>query len=240
VFSFFGGGLGLLDSIEYILYKVSKEEMKKQKSFELPTTISETIYQYIKQAILSGDLRAKQRILEKQLANLYNVSQTPVREAIRRLSGEKYIIINARKEIIVAGASWKEVQELYEVVGFLDFPAVTKAMENMTEKDIENVSKMTWDLKNFMEMDKSDKYLDLTLAIHDKIWSFCGNKFLYETLCYLIEKISFFCKQGFSPYPEDAALQRSFEDHNNLVEAILNKDTEKLRDIISRHWYMPY
>ena len=214
--------------------------MKKQKTFESPATISETIYQYIKQAILSGDLRAKQRILEREIANLYNVSQTPVREAIRRLSGEKYLIINARKEIIVAGASWKEVQELYEVVGLLDFPAVTKAMENITDKDIEDLRKMTRELKNFMDMRKSDSYLDLTLEIHDKIWSLCGNKFLYETLCHLIEKISFFCKQGISPYPEEAALQRSFEDHNNLLKAILNKDTKKLRDIITRHWYLPY
>ena len=173
--------------------------MKKQKSLELPVTISETIYQYIKKAILSGELRAKQRILEREIANLYNVSQTPVREAIRRLSGEKYLIINARKEIIVAGVSWKEVQELYEVVGFLDFPACTKAMEKMTEKDIEDLSKMTQDLENFMDLGKSEKYLDFTLEIHKKIWGLCGNKFLYETLCNLIEKISFFCKQGLSP-----------------------------------------
>jgi len=214
--------------------------MRKQKSPKAPTTISETIYQFIKQAILSGEFRAKQRILEKEIASLFNVSQTPVREAIRRLSGEKYMIITARKENIVAGASWKEVQELYEVVSLLDFPAVTKAMKNITQKEIDELKKMTQKLKNYYEMEKSEIYLDLTLEIHDKIWSLCGNKFLYETLIHLKERISFFCKQGISPYPEEAALQRSFEDHNNLITGILNKDTEMLRQIISRHWYLPY
>jgi len=150
------------------------------------------------------------------------------------------MIITARKENIVAGASWKEVQELYEVVSLLDFPAVTKAMKNITQKEIDELKKMTQKLKNYYEMEKSEIYLDLTLEIHDKIWSLCGNKFLYETLIHLKERISFFCKQGISPYPEEAALQRSFEDHNNLITGILNKDTEMLRQIISRHWYLPY
>lgn len=216
------------------------EKMKRVKPLEPPTTISETIYQYIKQAILSAEFRAKQRILEKEIAKLFNVSQTPVREAIRRLSGEKYLIITARKEIIVAGASWKEVKELYEVVGLLDFPAVTKAMENITQKDIDDLKMMTQKLKDYKEMGKSEIYLDLTMEIHNKIWSLCGNKFLYETLSHLKEKISFFCKQGISPYPEEAALQRSFEDHNDLITGILNKDTEMLRKIISRHWHLPY
>ena len=214
--------------------------MRTQKSPAAPSTISETIYQYIKQAILSGEFRAKQRILEKEIAKLFNVSQTPVREAMRRLSGEKYLIVTARKDNIVAGASWKEVQELYEVVSLLDFPAVTKAMENITQKDIDDLKKMTQKLKNYQEIEKSEIYLDLTLEIHDKIWSLCGNKFLYETLIHLKEKISFFCKQGISPYPEEAALQRSFEDHNNLITGILNKDTEMLRQLIRRHWYLPY
>jgi hypothetical protein len=56
----------------------------------------------------------------------------------------------------------------------------------------------------------------------------------------LREKISFFCKQGIPPYPEEAALQRSFEDHNNQITGIVNKDTEMLRKIIGRHWYLPY
>ena len=87
-----------------------------------PPTISETIYLYLKNAIITGELRSKQKIVEKEIASLFNVSQTPVREAIRKLSGEKLLIITARKDIIVAGASWGEVQELYQVVGLLGLP----------------------------------------------------------------------------------------------------------------------
>ena len=205
-----------------------------------PATISETIYRYIKNSILAGELRSKQRIIEKEIAAVFNVSQTPVREAIRRLAGEKFLVISARKEIIVAGATWKELQELYEVVGFLDYPAVMKAMENMSKGDLQELKKMSADLAKSLDFEKSEKYLDGTLDIHERIWKSCGNKFLCETLTYLLEKVRFLCKQGLSPYPEIEAMKRSYEDHCNIIKALDHKDTAGLKRIIERHWYLPY
>jgi DNA-binding GntR family transcriptional regulator len=205
-----------------------------------PMTISETIYYYIKEAILSGEFRSKQRIIEKEIANLFSVSQTPVREAIRKLAGEKFLIISARKDIIVAGASWKEIQELYEVVGFLDYPAVIKAMDNLGPGDFKELRKVSAELEGYLDLEKSDRYLDLTLDIHDRIWKACGNKFLCETLLQLMEKIRFLGRQGLSPSPEFEAMQRSFEDHRGLIDAMERKDRAELQRIIERHWRLPY
>ncbi len=214
--------------------------MDNKAQMERPPTISEIIYQYIKKAVLAGELRAKQRIIEKEIAELFKVSQTPVREAIRKLSGEKYLIINARKEIIVAGASWKEVQELYEVVGFLDFPAVLKAMETLDAKALDELKRITNKLEPLLTMEQSDQYMDLTMKIHDRVWLACGNKFLYQTLTQLVEKIKFFCRQGLSPYPEYPAMMRSHEDHCHLITAIEKKDIPRIKEIIDRHWTLPY
>lgn len=212
----------------------------KNKIITTPATISETIYKYIRNAILAGDLRSRQRIIEKEIAGLFNVSQTPVREAIRRLAGEKLLVISARKEIIVAGASWRELQELYEVIGFLDYPAVMKAMDNLSPRDLHELKIISTDLEKSLDFDKSDQYLDRTLDIHEQIWKACGNKFLCNTLTHLMEKLKFLCKQGLSPYPEEEAMKRSYEDHRNLVEALERRDAVELKRIIERHWYLPY
>jgi DNA-binding GntR family transcriptional regulator len=212
----------------------------KKDVMETPATISETIYRYIKNAILAGELRSRQRIIEKDVAKLFNVSQTPAREAIRRLAGEKLLVISARKEIIVAGATWKELQELYEVIGFLDYPASLKAMDNLGPGDLNELKRVSYELGKSLDFDKSDQYLDNTLNIHEMIWKACGNKFLCETLTHLMEKVKFLCKQGLSPYPEQEAMNRSYEDHCNLVRAMENKDALELKKIIERHWYLPY
>lgn len=205
-----------------------------------PVTYSETIYQNIKQAILSGDFGAEKRIYENEIAKFFNVSLTPVREAIRRLSGEKYLIVNDRKEIIVASASLKEVKELYEVVGFLDYQAIIKAMNHLSSQDMRQLIRMTENLKKVLSLKKANDYINLNFKIHDKIWRACSNEFLYQTLSQLAEKILIYNKQGISPYPEEAALKRSYADHCELLKAMELIDKKALKEIVSRHWYLPY
>jgi len=194
----------------------------------------------MKQAILNGELKTKERIKEKEIAEKLNVSITPVREAIRRLFGEKLFIINARKEIIVAGASWKEIQEIYEVIGILDFHGVCRALDQLTPENLNVLRKMTKNLGDLLNMEKAGLYFEQTLKIHDRIWSFCNNKFLYKTLNQLIEKIRFFTRQGFSVYPELPSLKRSYKDHQNLILAIEKHDVETLRSLTTQQWHYPY
>src|SRR4030042_3573497 len=90
------------------------------KSYERPATLSESIYSHLKKAIIEGSLRPGQRRMEKEFAERFKASTTPVREAFRKLSAEKYIVINSRKDIRVASVDRKEITELFEVVRVLD------------------------------------------------------------------------------------------------------------------------
>lgn len=82
------------------------------KIFELPRTISETIYRHLKSAIIQGELRPNQMLQEKEITELFSASTTPVREAFQRLSAEKYIIINARRDVMVASATLGEIKRI--------------------------------------------------------------------------------------------------------------------------------
>jgi DNA-binding GntR family transcriptional regulator len=113
------------------------------KMIKQPLTITETIFQFIKKSIINGEFKPNQRLHEKEIAELFNVSTTPTREAFQRLSAEKYLILNARKEVIVAGLSPEGIKELYEVIRVLDVFSTKKALEIITDKDISELKKMT-------------------------------------------------------------------------------------------------
>jgi DNA-binding GntR family transcriptional regulator len=55
--------------------------MGKTKPIELPGTISQAIYEYLKKAIIRGEYGPGRRLQEKEFAAMFNVSSTPVREA---------------------------------------------------------------------------------------------------------------------------------------------------------------
>lgn len=212
----------------------------KNKIFEVPTTITETIYRYLRNAIIEGDLRPEQRIHEKEIAGLFNVSTTPVREAFQKLSAEKFLIINVRKEVVVASATLEEIKELFEFMRLLDAFAVKKALKELSDKEIEKLKEMTKQMGDFYKQKKTQSYVKANLKIHDKLWSVCGNKFIYQSLVNLAEKSIFFGNQMFflaaDQTKNTCILDKSYKDHIDLMEAVEKRDGKAVEKILLSHW----
>lgn len=212
------------------------------KTFDLPATITETIYKYLKNAIIQGKLKPNQRIQEKEIAELFHVSTTPVREAFQRLFAEKYIIINARKDVVVSSATVEELREFFEVVRVLDALASKKAVKRLTDKDISELKRMTKKLGILYEQKKINDYVAENLKIHFKIWEACGNQFLYQSLLRMGEKYTFYGNQLlFLAFEAKSAespsfLDSSYNDHLALLQALEKRDVEAVEKILLSHW----
>ncbi len=206
-----------------------------------PITITETIFQFIKKSIINGEFQPNQRLHEKKIAELFNVSTTPTREAFQRLSAEKYLILNARKEVIVAGLSQKGINELYEVIRVLDAFSAKKALVNLTDKDIRDLKKMTDRLSELYKEKNIQAYIKQNSKIHEKLWKNCGNEFLYQSLMDLLEKALAFGNQVnsyFSSIPP--YFERSFKDHIELMAAFEKRDAAEVEKILRSHWGQGY
>jgi DNA-binding GntR family transcriptional regulator len=206
-------------------------------AFKRPATISETIYQYLREAITNGKLKPGQRVQEKQFAGLFNVSSTPVREAFLKLAAEKYLVIDTHKEVRVRATTPEEVRELYEIVRVLDALALRNIIQTISDQDVAELKKMTERLGELYRENNTDDYLTLNLKIHDRIWRGCQNKSLYKTLVQLMEKISIYRRNaGFHAFANPAAFEKSYTDHCHIMDGLEKRDLPKLEKLISVHW----
>jgi len=205
------------------------------KSGQMPKTFGETLYGYLKEEILTGEIRSGQRLQERAIAEKYQVSVTPVREAFRRLSAEKLLTINARREVIVEVVSRQKIHDLYEVISPLDMLACRKALKRLTEQGIRQLVQMTDKLAGYHRQNRIREYMKMDLLIHETIWRASGNQFLSAYLVELGEKYAFFCNNiiAHSQNPVDYLL---VEDHLQLVKAIEGRDPRRLKNILSLHW----
>ena len=213
----------------------------KNKSIKPPKTISETIFQYIKKSIINGEFKPNQRLQEKEIAEIFSVSTTPVREAFQRLSAEKYVILNARKEVIVAELSSKQIKELYEIIRVLDVFSSKKALENITDKDISELKKKTDKLSEFYKKKNIHAYIKQSTHIHEILWKNCGNELIYRTLVDLQEKAIAFgdiVTSDFLSIPQ--YFERSYRNHIVLMAAVENRDAAEVGKILSSHWGKDY
>ena len=94
--------------------------------------LRDVVFNTLRQAILKGELKPGERLMEIQLANRLGVSRTPVREAIRKLELEGLVLMIPRKGAVVAEITIKDLEDVLEVRGVLEILAVQNACQNIT------------------------------------------------------------------------------------------------------------
>jgi DNA-binding GntR family transcriptional regulator len=210
--------------------------MIRSRKLETPVTISETVFRYLKKAIIEGEIKPGQRIQEKEIAGLFNVSTTPTREAFQRLAAEEYLTINARKEVSVVSLGVDQIKEVFEVVRTLDILASMKAMARLGPGDIEDLRKMNADLEAVFATKNTTAYIRQNLKVHYRIWKACGNQFLFKTLSDLADKFFFYSNQIYAQVEDPAFFRKSIQEHLDLVDALDRKDGQAVERIILSHW----
>lgn len=213
---------------------MGKDENDLSK-YSLPRTISDFIYNNLKSAIINAKLRANQRINEKELAEQFRVSRTPVREAVLRLAAEGFVQIDSYRRAVVKEISYKELKEIFEVLGALDRLAVDLAVDNLTIKEIKKLEKLVDKMQQYCNLNSIEKYLELNVEFHNEIWKAVPNKLLVETLYSIRDKMLRYNYAQIYAFKKPGSLERSIKQHKELLKAIIDKDKEKLKNLIVKH-----
>lgn len=98
--------------------------------------LRDVVFNTLRQAILRGELKPGERLMEIQLANKLGVSRTPIREAIRKLELEGLVLMIPRKGAEVADITEKSLRDVLEVRKVLEELSVQLACEKITEEEI--------------------------------------------------------------------------------------------------------
>ena len=187
----------------------------------------------IKNAIIMGELKLGEAISEVGICNKYNLSKTPVREALVILSHEELVNKVARKGCFVFDITLSEIEELAELRYLLEEFAIKKSLKN-------NKIKLKNDLKNiYQEMvisyNEKDyaKFVDIDTKFHKAFFKYTNNEHLIRNY----EKIS--CKiQTLRFYVSKKALEdvQSLKSHEIILDAILNEDMSLLSENLNQHF----
>ncbi|UCC40462.1 MAG: GntR family transcriptional regulator [Candidatus Aminicenantes bacterium] len=211
---------------------------KRSSSYKhgFPKTLSQSIYNYLKESIINNKLKANQRINEKEIAATFGISTTPVREAVRKLGAEGFVTINFHKEAVVKEISHDELKEIFVVLGALDSIATGIAAENIKSKDLVNIEDLTKEMERNCRITSLEKYIDLNQEIHNKIWDSLPNKFLMETIKQVNDQMLRYKYVRMYAFRKPGVLERSLNEHKELLKALKAKDKKRLKTLTLRHW----
>ena len=102
--------------------------------------------------------------MEIRLAEELGVSRTPIREAIRKLEQEGFVVMVPRRGTYVADISLKDISQVFEIRGALEELAAGLAAERITPDELERLERILVEINEYMAHDDFDKIVDATSA----------------------------------------------------------------------------
>lgn len=210
--------------------------------YKMPKTLSQSIYYYLKDAILKGKFKPGTKINEKEIAEIFQVSKTPIREAIVKLAAEGFVEITSHRESAVKEVSFKELREIFQVIGILDSVASTLVIDKIDSNEFLKLEKMTNKMECYLHQNNVEKYIDINYAIHDKIWNHLTNIniFLQKKLRDFVSQIKMHKSYALnSAFRNSKIINISMKSHKEILKALKIKDKKKLKTIILEHWIPP-
>jgi len=193
--------------------------------------LREIVFESMREAILSGVLQPGERLMEIQLAEEMGVSRTPVREAIRKLELENFVVMIPRKGAYVAGVSSKDVADVFEIRSALEGLAAGLAAERITEDELEQMERVLFYRANEGELDL-EQIVKSDTDFHALVYKASRNDRLIQILENLREQIQRFRATSLAvPGRNKLAL----EEHRMIVEALRNHDSEEAQALAMAH-----
>lgn len=210
--------------------------------YKIPKTLSQSIYYYLKDAILKGKYKARTKINEKEIAEIFEVSRTPVREAIVKLAAEGFIEITSHRESAVKEVSFKELSEIFQVIAVLDSFASALVIDNISSSEFLKLKKMTNKMEYYLHQNDVENFININYAIHNKMWDYLTNinSFLQKKLRDSIDQIKMDKSYALnSAFRNSKIINISMKFHKEILKALKIKDKKKLKTIILEHWIPP-
>ena len=150
------------------------------------TSIPSRVTSGIRQKILSGELSARERIVEYSLAKGIGVSQGPVREALIQLEHEGFVTRYPNRGTIVTQLTSEEVRQILQVRTPLEMLAITLAKKNINAIHSRLLRKATAKMSAALERRLAGEFAEADYAFHETVWKMTGNQqllMILKSLC---------------------------------------------------------
>ena len=194
--------------------------------------LREVVCETLRDAVRRGILQPGERLMEIQLAEDLGVSRTQVREAIRKLEMEGYVIMMPRRGTYVADLSIRDINEVFEIRTSLEYLASGLGAERINEDELEKLQRLLVEIGAYIKSGDMESIVRTDTEFHDLLYQASRNTRLVGIISNLREQLTRFRTTSMS-FP--GRLKATLEEHRKIVEAIAQGDEKAARKEAEHH-----
>ena len=195
------------------------------------------VYNVIMKEILSGHFKPGDKVLIKNLSSKYNVSTTPIREALTKLENEGVLSKEPYKSYEIREYSYEEVRKIYEVRMIIETQVVklaTNRLNDIMDKKFQSILERS---KKVIQEEKYEEFNECNSEFHFCIFETADNNYLLEMMQNINKQIMILNYQAFPEYNEQKIerLKEALKEHQAIYDYIKEKNEEEASNLMKEH-----
>lgn len=192
----------------------------------------ESIVHALERDILTGVLNPGDRLDERGLSERFEVSRTPIREALRQLSAAGLISTQPRRGAVVASVTISELVEMFEMMAEMESFCARLCARRMLRTELQELEDRLADCRKAMSGNDPDQYYLANALFHEAIYRGARNSHLESHTLHLRNRLA--------PYRRlqlhrQGRMERSDAEHQAIVEAIRANDEDRAAAEMRHH-----
>lgn len=197
-------------------------------------SLADKAYYVLRRAVLTNVLVAESLWSDRELCEKFDLSRTPVREAILRLQLEQLVQIVPRKGMRVMPLRLEDVRDIHQVTKALELEAALLiAKSDDRDEVLAKIKDSVEEMERAMETEDRDAWVLADTRCHFAVVDMCGNKRLadmYHAQRGLTDRARYFAL-----HIRELPMQSTVE-HRQMYEALLKRDSQELEKLYRQHW----
>lgn len=195
-----------------------------------PKTAVQFVVEALRDEILNGNIKSGYRLTQNELSKRFEVSATPVREALKILSTQGLIIFDEHKGAITKNLSIQKAEEIYLLRVVLEPILIEKAFKFI---DDETIKKAEIIYQKSIKTDDINEWVSLNGEFHGIFWDGVRDSMTYQIVENL--RLNAYAYIAFSLHLYKSHIKTSNQDHKNLLEFFKKRELENVINLNKKH-----
>ena len=192
------------------------------------------VFQILKDRILSGDLKSDAPLKERDLAEEFGVSRTPVREALRELVSEKLVRIVPNVGAFVGSFSWKDAAEIFTIRKVLEAYAAQLTTSRLSTTQIGRMEALLTRSAAAVRRGDVARYAECDEEFHAMLNENCGNQHLVELIRTVNDKTKL-SRLRLSLFQNREGARQSLEEHRAILRELKARNAAACGRLVWQH-----
>lgn len=190
---------------------------------------ADVIFDALREAIVEGELKEGETLRQDHIANLFNVSRIPVREALARLEEQGLVTTQRHKGAVVSSLSLEEIAEMFEFRALVEGEVIRHAVNVISDSTLAEAKSFA---DAFAVEPDSGKWAQLNRLFHYTLYKDCGRPYHLQIVSKALDKIARYLR---AQLVLTHGIARARAEHEGILRAAMARDADEAAALTRAH-----